>query len=228
MKKQRRKIGFYQGPRVSTNKEVAKLFKKWGYDVVTITEKDLEQDKLKDFSAIYIPGGHSVILSERGIENLKKFVQQGGGFLGICSGAHFAARIKLLNLKDMLIVRGCGTYNMRIIKKHPVTKGLRIVPVSPEKKAVDPVSHTNIGRVKMYRNNGAYMVVGRNVDALVTYDNDDKYAGLVAGYYGKGKVVLFTCHPEVDIHLKGSLSKFNTDTKKALQLLKNAIDYVSV
>ena len=220
-----RRIAFFQGPRVSAHEEIRRLYRRWGYRIVIVGARELEEDRLSDYAAMHMPGGHSVVLSEKQIRNLKRFVRRGGGFLGICNGAHFAARVGLLKMKDMLIVRGKGIYDMRVVARHPVTRGLRRVPRSPEKKAVDPVPHSPVGRIRMDRGNGAFMVVGKNVDALLTYDNDDKYAGVAAGHHGKGRVVIFSSHPQADVkttkHLKG------TDTKKGRKLLRNAIDYVA-
>lgn len=223
-------IAIFQGPRVSeTGKRsyVYRSFEKWGHEVSIINARDLERGLLDGYAAVYMPGGHSVKLKEKGILNLKRFIRKGGGFLGICNGAHFGMRAKLLNIRDYIIIRGVGTYSMRVVKKHPVTKGLQIVPRSPEKKALDPVPHTEKGRIKTDRENGAFMIVGKNVDALLTFDNEDKLAGAVAGCLGKGRVVLFSNHPHIHREFKSRAVCYNTDVKENELLLRNAIQWVT-
>jgi len=72
------------------------------------------------------------------------------------------------------------------------------------------------------RGNGGFIVPGKNVDVLVTYDDTDTLAAVVAGTCGKGRVVLFSPHPESsDDPMEGS------EEQDGFRLLVNAVRFVS-
>ncbi len=222
------RIAYYQGPRVSANPEVRALLRTWGYDARDVSPRQVASGALEEFDALYMPGGHSVRIREAPLRALKRFVRRGGGFVGICNGAHFAARVGLLDVRNVLIVRAYGTYAMRVVARHPVTRGLRRVPRSPERKGLDPVPHTNVGRVRMDRGNGAFLELGPRATALLTYDNDDRYAGVAAGEYGRGRVVVFSGHPQADWdHKDRRLRKYNPDLEACRRLLANAFAWAA-
>jgi biotin--protein ligase len=60
-------------------------------DAKKLTEEDWE----KEAKLLIIPGGRDVFyhaaLNGRGTEKIRSFVREGGGYLGICAGAYFAA-----------------------------------------------------------------------------------------------------------------------------------------
>lgn len=67
-----------------------------GFSYQVITAQDIISGKLnnRSFSALIMPGGKSwkylKELGTVGAENIKSFVSQGGGYLGICAGAYYA------------------------------------------------------------------------------------------------------------------------------------------
>lgn len=73
-----------------------------------------------------------VSLGEKGLDVIRDFVAEGGGYIGICAGAYLAAQIVIvpgepegLGIIDIKNVRRRG-FGMRKIylKEHPISKGL--------------------------------------------------------------------------------------------------------
>jgi len=80
---------------------------------------------------------------------------------------------------------------------HPITKGYQ-------------------GELTIWYQNGPYMKPGNLVTVLAMYDTT--YAAIVVSNYHKGKVVLFSVHPEGSLDNRVDPQKLGT-----LGLLKNAI-----
>ncbi len=211
------RIGMMNIPRVGdTDNRNHKLYRDFGFMVENVTRKQIRDNDLDGFDLLHCPGGHHVVLNQIEIRNIRSFVRRGRGFVGICAGAHFIAHARLLNIR-VKIVRASGIYNMRLIRKHPVIRGFRTVPRSPERGGCNPVPHTNLGRLMVDRGNGAFMLAGRGALAIATYDNDDEFAGIIVGSHGRGRVAAFSCHPQVTARYKG----ISTD-RRAHLLLRNA------
>ncbi len=210
-------IGLLSLPRVrDTGDRTRLLYEGFGFSVTAVGRRRIEQGDLDGFDLLHCPGGHSVTLAPRGVSNLRRYVRGGGGFVGVCAGAHYIAEIGLLPLR-LAIVRASGIYHVRVVARHPVTRGFARVPRSPERRGCNPVPHSSRGRVRLDRGNGAFMLAGRGVEILATYDNDDRYAAIVAGRYGAGRVVAFSCHPQTESSFKAQ----RTDPRAPL-LLRNA------
>ena len=168
---------------------------------------------------------------------IRKFVRNGGGFIGSCYAANMAARgikpfpkysarkvqntnsisIGLLSLSDILC--GPGNHITNGLEQqisdtnHPIAYGLE--------------SHL-IGGFLL---GGPEIVeVGDDVTVIATFKNDTKLDGtpsIVSNPFGDGQVVLFTPHPEVsdpDIALN-LWSKGADESYSAKKLIANAFYY---
>ena len=73
------------------------------------------------------------------------------------------------------------------------------------------------------------MVVGKRAEALATLDNDDSYATVATGHYGKGRVVVFSGHPQYTVAFRSGQNsrKYNTDAKANMRMVFRAFEYVS-
>src|SRR3954467_10807244 len=60
-----------------------------------VTGEDIRNGVLKDFDVIVQGGGsgsgQAKALEEKGRENIKQFVKDGGGYIGICAGSYLAS-----------------------------------------------------------------------------------------------------------------------------------------
>jgi len=71
------------------------LSKEAGFTTERVTAEEIRDGKLKDFDVVIFPGGsgskQGVALGEEGRMEVKKFVDGGRGYLGICAGAYLAS-----------------------------------------------------------------------------------------------------------------------------------------
>jgi glutamine amidotransferase-like uncharacterized protein len=144
-----------------------------------VNKSSLMYENLKNFSILIIPGGYTLKLLEnlndRSIQSIYRFMENRGGYLGICMGAYLASEIGLVKSSA---IRICGEYDVELSivePTHPVMKGYT-------------------GRVKMNYQNGPEMIVAGEDTPLAVFPNGR--AAIIAGSFGKGKVVLFSPHPE--------------------------------
>jgi glutamine amidotransferase-like uncharacterized protein len=139
----------------------------------------LIDEKLRDFSVLLIPGGYTLKLidnlKERSRQSIIRFVENGGGYVGVCMGAYLASEIGLV---ESSAIRVSGEYDveLRIVQPgHLVMKGYE-------------------GLVKMSYQNGPEMIVAGADSPLAVFPNGK--AAIIASSFGIGRVVLFSPHPE--------------------------------
>lgn len=218
-------IALYSGAHNVTGKKVQKRLDEFKYEYDIINEDDVAGNlDLSQYKLAIFPGGHHVNVGPEGDRKVKEYVKNGGNFLGICAGMHYGCDLKLLDA-DIMCVRGSGYYEIRIVKKHPATKGYELAPQSPLiHKTWSPVEYSTKGRVHARRGNGGFIIPGNGVEALATYDDSDKYAAIAYGKYGKGKVILMSVHPESS---EESDPANKEQGKSALNLFLNAINHLS-
>ena len=141
--------------------------------------------------------------------------------MGICAGLHFAAGIGIINIK-LKIVRAAGYYDIRLLKKHPLTMGY--TPVSEAKPKGNfgkyEIPYSPVGRLEVRRGNGGFIKCGQGVDMIASFDNNDEWGAIVAGRRGRGKVVLMSVHPE-------SSAGSRLSDPDPLRLFYNAVGYIS-
>jgi hypothetical protein len=99
---------------------------------VDIREKDLEKHSL-----LFVPGGWASqkkkTLGDKGIDEIRRFVDKGGNYLGFCGGAGLATQdgIGLLDIARKPTKERVPSFNGRIeldISEHPIWKGLDHTP----------------------------------------------------------------------------------------------------
>jgi glutamine amidotransferase-like uncharacterized protein len=88
--------------------KIKEHLQKHGFEFEIIDEVDVANfKKLSGFSLIIFPGGHHVDVGKNGDNNIRKFVRNGGSFLGICAGMHYGCDLKLLDV-SIMYMRGKG------------------------------------------------------------------------------------------------------------------------
>jgi len=77
-----------------------RLFESAGYSVTFLGPEEVNNSSLDRFAVICVPGGHmyqyAQDISIAGKENIRRFVRDGGGYIGIC-GAYFAGEQVIWN-----------------------------------------------------------------------------------------------------------------------------------
>ena len=159
--------------------DLARVFEATDTRFDCVEKSTLAGSKLSNYSALVIPGGYTLKLLENlneGIrQSIRGFVQEGGGYIGVCMGVYLAEELGLVRSK---MIRVAGEYDIELNitnPQHPVMKGYA-------------------GSVKMNYQNGPEMIVeGSDVD-LAVFPNGR--AAITASCFGSGRVVIFSPHPE--------------------------------
>ena len=100
-----------------------------------IRAEDIKKGCLKNYAMLFVPGGWASNklkpLGDKGINEIKKFVRNGGNYLGFCGGAGLATLdgIGLLNIKRKPTKERVPSFSGRIhlnVNEHPVWKRFKI------------------------------------------------------------------------------------------------------
>ena len=169
--------------------------------------EDVGSVDLGQYLVIYGPPGAGYQLTPQQNQLVLDYVQKGGGYVGVCAGANYAGKAKLLNMTThSLKNQGLVTVG---IKPHPITEGYR----------EDVVIH---------HGNGPIMIPGEGCQMVGAFSIGQNFpiptAAIVAGKNGQGRVVAFGPHPtggEVKFESEGS--KFSGAQLRTEDLLVNAL-----
>jgi glutamine amidotransferase-like uncharacterized protein len=207
------KVAIYAGTGAALAKDVELALNKLKIPYQRINEDDIKSHKLKTYSTLIIPGGYTQeyvkALAGDGFKNINEFVRNGGTYIGICAGAYIAA--------STVEVPGHPP-GMGIIDIHNKRKsGMRVrnIEITNPKH---PIAHDCPKKMNIWYQNGPMISPGNNVDVIAVYENN--MAAIVVSSYGKGKVVIFSPHPEGSVEGKADPEKLGT-----LKLLKNTFAF---
>ena len=203
-------VAIYAGKGAVLFQDVAYALELLDIKYETLNENDIKEGKLEHFDFLIVPGGYTPeympALGETGKEAIRKFVGEGGGYVGICAGAYIAPeRVEVpgeplgLGIIGIENIRKSGTGMRKIyLKEHPITRGLG-------------------KELEIYYQNGPEIVAGDNVEEVAAYESGK--LAVVAASFGEGKVVCFSPHPE------GSVTQGIKPESETLKLLKNALEF---
>ncbi|MHC2994694.1 MAG: hypothetical protein IBV53_04230 [Candidatus Atribacteria bacterium] len=204
------KVCLYYGPGGELAPDVEYALQELEISYFKLDDEAIKEGELKNCYILIIPGGYTLRLvrglGKKGLEVIRKFVYNGGGYIGICAGAYLAAeRVEILMKPPGLGIidiknkrrRGIGTKKI-FLKDHPITKG--------------------IGKELTIRyQNGPDIIIRGEAEEVAYYKNGT--TAIATASYGIGKVIIFSPHPE------GSITQGVKPTTETLQLFKNAIEF---
>jgi hypothetical protein len=206
-----------------------------------IRAEELKKDRLKNYAMLFVPGGWSSnkmkALGEKGVDSVKRFIHEGGSYLGFCGGAGLATLdgIGLLNIRRKPTRDRVPSFSGRIMLKtseHPVWRGIRepvfhawwppqfvihddSVKVLAAYQEALPDSFSSDLNTGDVANSGGWTQFERlyqiNLDPTRLMNDP----AVIEGTYGKGKVLL-------------SLVHFDTvNDKNGMNMLKNLWKYLA-
>jgi len=180
-----------------------------------LDERDIRSGRLSECSLLIVPGGYTArcvtALGAEGFECIREFVAGGGGYIGICAGAYIASsRVEVLGhprglgIIEIENVRGAGLEVRTIFvtqPDHPIVEGC--------------------GReLQIWYQNGPLIEAGEGVETVAVYE--DGSAAIVCSTYGRGRVVIFSPHPEGSLEGGVDAGEYGT-----LRLLENGVAFAS-
>ncbi|MDR2707054.1 MAG: glycosyltransferase family 39 protein [Planctomycetaceae bacterium] len=199
----------------SLNKIISLLAKE-NFCCERITVQNIRVGNLSKYDLLIVPGGLSDemanTLGNEGREAIRKFVHEGGGYIGICAGAYLASAtfekfLGLVNVKT----NHTQEYMPRIgvMEQRQLGGAIAELEFSDEGKKL--FSTNRFGNIN-YINGPIFIEAGRSdlqfFITLSTYRSDiyryhfqqgtmPNTPAIVAGQFGQGNVILFSPHPEL-------------------------------
>lgn len=195
------------GSRNNMHREISKALSShsWTFEIDNITENEVKVLAVGAYDAVIFPGGSGLgqknAIGDRGILAVKAFVQNGGGFLGVCGGAFLA----LESLKLFGMIR----------PKKPWARGQGIVKLAFTEKGID---NLRLRELAMYQGevNSSYAQgpilypenIPASVEILASFTSEVSNSAetrgqmvdtpaITSGVYGSGLVVVSSVHPEI-------------------------------
>ncbi len=168
------------------------------------------------YDVFYFPGGgkstmHAEALGKEGEDRIREFVRSGGGFLGICGGAYaasFGPYQYCLGLANVKLVDTCtGDGDIEIRMEEDASKVFMLPEYLPA--MVRNIRHANGPLWEINDPSKPIYVVATFTGRTGTKDFRPEhvcakpgsfFAGhpcIVCDLYGKGRVALFSSHPEI-------------------------------
>jgi glutamine amidotransferase-like uncharacterized protein len=174
-----------------------------GYSVSFIDANDINTKVLSDFKILCIPGGdmyqYAQDISPEGKEAVRQFIRSGGGYIGICGGAYFAAETVVwkghqLSMESLRLFHGTarGPFNelvshadygmceIGMVGAHPITE-----------------SEFESAWILYYWGPAFFPDADAEIDILGRYSLQN-YSAVLAFEYGAGRVFLIGTHPEIE------------------------------
>lgn len=201
------RVAVYIDKGTSASKEtVLKVLDKYKqYKPEHLKAEDIREGKLKDFAILIVPGGsgsaQGKALEEKGREEIRKFVKEGGNYVGICAGSYLATNDYEWSL---------GILNAKVVDRKHWARGHGPVQIEFTDKGRQALKAKDKAEIIYWQ--GPLLAPGESkglpaFDALARYETEIAENGaspgvmkgtvaIAAAPYGKGRVLCFGPHPE--------------------------------
>jgi len=211
----------------------ANALRRGGFAFDTLSTADVRKGALSRYDAAVFPGGFGYMPDRRTADRIREFVASGGGLLGICAGA-------FLPLRDSCGVKGAclgmldasyayfrerGLSLAAINPDDPVAQGVEASSRAPVHALYTPcrAARKHTVHVSVMRGNGPLIIPGPRARVIGWYEGSERYAAFVRGCFGKGRIVVFSAHP--DAYTEAARMASPGDAVQCVKLIKNAILY---
>ncbi len=183
--------------------------------IIKLTSRDIINNDLSIFNIITFTGGsgskQSISLGKEGLIKIKKYIEGGGKYLGICAGAYLATTgfdwsLGVINVETVSQIeweRGKG-----LVKVTMTNEGIELLPSFPScfeiEYANGPIlKKTNVDSLGDYTILAFYSSeISQNGVTLGVMENTP---ALLMGSYGEGKVFIIGPHFEYTPNLKNCI-----------------------
>ena len=211
-----------------------KMLRWAGFTVTRIDADYINDHGLTGFSLLLVPGGdmyyYAQSISATGREKIRNFINNGGGYIGICGGAFFAAtrviwRGQQLDMVPLGLFEGDAVGPIDDVIPYPDYGMCRIENIEP----AHPIN-AGLGRsfsVLYYWGPGFVPEPETQVSVLGTY-SAAAYTAMMAFDYGAGRVFIIGSHPEIEEDSDRDGVTFGDDLEDGgsdWPLLKNAAEW---
>ncbi len=158
------------------------------------TTNEINSQTLKGYDVLIMPGGLAITYindPEINARDLKNFVKNGNGYVGICAGAYAASKYVDGDYNGWGIAPDVNCKAVSYIGQLPIL-------MTPTGKNI--VNYTGTQTVYHWNGPAMYRTDGSN-DSLAVYANNEtcyqNYAAIATDTYGSGRLVLSGPHPEL-------------------------------
>ena len=200
------KIAIYSGSGCWAESITAgqRMFEWMGYRCEVVGAQRINTEGLDGFNILYIPGGnmyqYALDISSTGKANVRSFVSNGGGYIGICGGAYFASRHIRWQGTDFIVeslqlFEGMAVGSVDQIEPYPGFDMCEIAIVDHAHPITSPAPASEW--ILYYWGPALIPDTGVQVSILGRYAITNQPA-MVAFSYGKGRVFLIGTHPEIE------------------------------
>ena len=194
--------------------------------IQTVNADDVCQGTWMYNAVLFIlPGGADVPyvqkLRGQGDDMIKKYVQNGGSFLGICAGSYYASSRVIFDPKGPLEV--IGKRDLSFFKGHavgPIFGPYDYKTMQGCRSAKITTIFPDIPETAVFYNGGGFFRDAKKFNhtkVIATYDN--QLPAIIATNHGKGRIVLSAVHFEYDPF---TLDEINPHIAKIIQPLRHA------
>ena len=181
------------------------------YNVLTVTSVELYQTNWLDTTKLLVlPGGRDLPyvkeLTGVALENIKKFIRDGGSYLGLCAGAYFSCSyvcfekgtaLEVSGGRELSLFEGTGKGCVYPGFKYSSTSGSKVIPLN----CCGDLATTLGSTCFCYYNGGCEFIHDNSFDeyeTLATYADYPEKKAIISLQLQQGKVVLAGVHPEMN------------------------------
>jgi biotin--protein ligase len=195
------------------------------YTVKTINAEQIKNCDWTENAALFvIPGGadlhYAKKLNGSGNEVIKKYIQNGGRFLGICAGSYYASSYVEFGRRELSIFPGKVIGPILAPYDYKSNKGARAAKIK--------TNFSEIPQTTVFYNGGGYFADAEKyskTEIIATYENN--LPAIIIINYGNGKTLLSGVHLEYDPyeinlnneHLKSISSDLISGNKSRCKLI---------
>jgi glutamine amidotransferase-like uncharacterized protein/4-amino-4-deoxy-L-arabinose transferase-like glycosyltransferase len=183
-----------------------------GFQTSSLNAEEIRQGKLSSFDVVLFPGGSGTatkkLLGDEGLNQVIKFVQAGGGYVGICGGAYLASGGYGLEFIDTKASLEDVVENDTVISM--ADRGLGFVKVKMNRIGCNLFKNIPKHSQILFSGGPVFTrLIGQrsNVIVLASYESEIyKYESqkgsminspaIIADFIGKGLCILISPHPE--------------------------------